>query len=235
MEPFLTAAPRVVLPNGDVELLYNFPTLAALSTPNIRRARRVYSVVHRVSNERPSQSIHASDPEYGIPRTKAGLVSLKLIGRCSRGIIPFLALPNLQTLQLCGLSALPDDAVPLPLISSSSLHTFVLDRDTHMVTLPWLRIMEHLTSLELGYPFWAYKEDFFRALDRAHEPRFPPKLENFTLSNCQTLEVSQRLLDALISRCGPAAEGLASLKSFYVSDTHRLRSQPLLFQSITTI
>ncbi|KAJ7210285.1 hypothetical protein C8J57DRAFT_1733637 [Mycena rebaudengoi] len=164
-----------------------------------------------------------------------GLASLKLIGWCSRDIIPFLALPNLQRLELSTLSALPDDAVPLPLISSSSLHTFVLGPDTQMVTLPWFRVMEHLTSLELGNPRWAYKDAFFRALDRVHEPRFLPKLEIFTLSNCETLEVSQRLLDALISRCGPAAEGLASLKSFYVSDTHRRHSQPLLFQSITTI
>jgi hypothetical protein len=133
----------------------------------------------------------------------------------------------LEKLQLDYLSALPDDAIPLPFISSSALHTLRFGHDTPM-TLPWLRVMEHLTSLEVGNPLWEYKEDFFHALDRAHEPRFLPKLENLTLSNCETHKVSQRLLDALISRCGPAAEGLATLKTFYVSDTAGRREQPLL-------
>ncbi|KAJ7277282.1 hypothetical protein C8J57DRAFT_1713702 [Mycena rebaudengoi] len=146
------------------------------------------------------RNLYGTETTPGPSVSYPGLVSLKLTGWRSRDIIPFLALPNLQRLELSALSALPDDAVPLPLISSSSLHTLVLGRDTHMVTLPWLRVMEHLTSLELGTPLWAYKEDFFRALDRAHEPRFLPKLENFTLSNCETLEVSQHLMEALISR-----------------------------------
>jgi hypothetical protein len=165
----------------------------------------------------------------GPPFPHPGLISLDISRPSSGGIIPFLALPNLQRLELRGLSVLSDAAVPLPFISSSSLHTFILSDESPMVTLPWLRVMEHLTSLELGNPLWVYKEDLFHALDRAHEPRFLPKLENFTLSNCEMLEVSQRLLDALLSRCGPTAEGLTRLKSFYVSDTAGRRSEPLLF------
>ncbi|KAJ7277275.1 hypothetical protein C8J57DRAFT_1581647 [Mycena rebaudengoi] len=153
------------------------------------------------------------------PVSHPGLVSLKLSGWGSGGIIPLLALPNLEKLQLDYLSALSDDAIPLPFISSSSLHTFRFGHDTPLA-LPWLRVMEHLTSLEVGNLLWEYKEDFFRALDQ---------LEILTLSNCETHEISQRFLDALISRCGPAAEGLASLKSFYVSDTAGRRAQPLLF------
>ncbi|KAJ7233537.1 hypothetical protein C8J57DRAFT_1729415 [Mycena rebaudengoi] len=164
-----------------------------------------------------------------------GLISLKLCGWCSRCIIPFLALPSLQRLELRGLSALPGDTIPLQSISSSSLHMFAFGHNTPMVTLRWLRVMEHLTSLELGDRLWAYKEDLVRALDRAHEPRFLPKLEVFTLSYRETHEFRQRLLAALMSRCGPTAEGLAALKSFYISDGAGRRSQPLLFQSVTTI
>ncbi|KAJ7277208.1 hypothetical protein C8J57DRAFT_1581494 [Mycena rebaudengoi] len=177
----------------------------------------------------------------GPPFSHPGLISLKLSGRSrSRGIIRLLALPNLQRLQLRELSAFPDDTIPLQFISSSSLHTFAFGHNTPMVTLPWLRVMEHLTSLELGDPLWVHKEDLVRALDRAHEPRFLPKLEVFTLSCYETHEFRQRLLAALMSRCGPTAEGLATLKSFYISDgetSHGAsrRSQPLLFQSITTV
>ncbi|KAJ7277210.1 hypothetical protein C8J57DRAFT_1713663 [Mycena rebaudengoi] len=172
------------------------------------------------------------------PFSHPGLISLYLSGRRTRGIIPFLTLPNLERLhlerlQLGYLAVLPHHPIPLQFISSPSLHTFIFGHNTP-VTLQWLRVMEHLTSLELGDRLWAYKEDLFHALDRAHEPRFLPKLEVLTLSYCETHEIIQRLLAALTSRCGPAAEGLATLKSFYISDGAGQHSQLLLSQSITT-
>ncbi|KAJ7277351.1 hypothetical protein C8J57DRAFT_1581802 [Mycena rebaudengoi] len=151
----------------------------------------------------------------GPPFLHPGLISLELRNPGSEGIIPLLALPKLQRLLLSHLSELPDDTLPLPLISSPSLDTFIFGFNTPMVTLAWLHVMEHLTSLELSSPLWAHKDGLCHALNRAHEPHFLPNLENFTISECETHEVNQSVLDALISRSGPAAEeGLATLKSF---------------------
>ncbi|KAJ7261570.1 hypothetical protein C8J57DRAFT_1232426 [Mycena rebaudengoi] len=71
----------------------------------------------------------------GPPFPHPGLISLEITGPAGGGINPFLVLPNLQRLQLHNLSALPDDAIPLQFISSSSLHTFIFGYDTP-VTLP---------------------------------------------------------------------------------------------------
>jgi hypothetical protein len=129
-------------------------------------------------------SVQGTQITSGPPVSHPGLISLKLSGWRSGGIIPFLALPNLQRLLLRGLSVLPDDVVPLPFIPSSSLHTFIFGDETPVVTLPWLRVMEHLTSLEFENPFWVYKDDFFHALSREHDPA---SSQNSKISRFQTV------------------------------------------------
>ncbi|KAJ7922930.1 hypothetical protein B0H13DRAFT_84852 [Mycena leptocephala] len=158
------------------------------------------------------------------PLTLSGLVSLELYndGR----IMPFLELPNLEKLSVSNVTHRVEP-IPFPLISSTSLRTFEFGKTTPTVTLEWVRHMEHLTTLELCSSTWDYMDDLFRALNRASEPQFLPKLESIVLSEFDSDDLDADLLKALDSRSTPADDGCTTLESFrlvWPNDTIRTRS-----------
>ncbi|KAJ7277366.1 hypothetical protein C8J57DRAFT_1126728 [Mycena rebaudengoi] len=126
-------------------------------------------------------------------------------------LIPLLTLPAIEKILISGAHNIVN---PLPLISSNSLRSFTFGNTTPAVSLGWLQHMEHLTTLELDSPKWPHKDELLRALNRAHEPQFLPKLRNLALLECEFAEVTESLLQALHSRAGPAEQGNATLQSF---------------------
>jgi hypothetical protein len=57
-------------------------------------------------------------------------------------------------------------------------------------------------------------DDLFRALNRANEPQFLPKLESIVLSEFDSDDLDANLLKALDSRSTPADDGCTTLESF---------------------
>jgi hypothetical protein len=131
--------------------------------------------------------------------------------RYAEELIPLLTLPALEKLDINGVH---DDIFPLRFISSPSLQTFTFGASTPAVSLRWIQHMEHLTTLELNSPEWPHKDELIRALNRAHQPQFLPKLHSLALLQCESEEVTESLLEALHSRAGPVVEGLAVLRQF---------------------
>ncbi|KAJ7277290.1 hypothetical protein C8J57DRAFT_1504116 [Mycena rebaudengoi] len=106
--------------------------------------------------------------------------------------------------------------IPIPLLSSKSLRSFIFGESTPMVSLLWIRHMEHLTTLELASPEWRHRDELFRALNRAHEPQFLANLQHLALLKWGSEDLGHDLLDALQSRRMTEQEGLALLQSFRI-------------------
>jgi hypothetical protein len=104
--------------------------------------------------------------------------------------------------------------IPLPLISS--LRSFTFNNSAPMVSLQWIRHMEHLTTLELGSLEWPQGYQLFRALNRTYEPQFLPKLLNLVLLEWDAEDPDDNLVKALGSRRMPAQQELAMLQSFRI-------------------
>ncbi|KAJ7277293.1 hypothetical protein C8J57DRAFT_1504118 [Mycena rebaudengoi] len=112
------------------------------------------------------------------PVIRSGLVShsLEQAGRT----IPFLALPMLEQLSLKEIAASDDAIIPLPLISSKALRSFAFGDRTPVVSLQWIRHMEHLTTLEICTSKCKDMREFILALNRVHEPQFLANLHCWT-------------------------------------------------------
>ncbi|KAJ7277284.1 hypothetical protein C8J57DRAFT_1713704 [Mycena rebaudengoi] len=146
------------------------------------------------------------------PVIHAGLVSLSLLQLGATAyIIPFLVLPSLENLTMEEIQDPGNTIIPLPLISS--LRSFTFSNSAPMVSLQWIRHMEHLTTLELGSLEWPQGYQLFRALNRAYEPQFLPKLLNLVLLEWDAEDPDDDLVKALDSRRMPAQQGLAMLQS----------------------
>jgi hypothetical protein len=150
-----------------------------------------------------------ADGDPGPRVLHSSLVFLSL--RNAERLIPLLTLPAIEKILISGAHNIVN---PLPLISSNSLRSFTFGNATPAVSLGWLQHTEHLTTLELDSPKWPHKDELLRALNRAHEPQFLPKLRNLALLECEFAEVTESLLQALHSRAGPAEQGNATLQSF---------------------
>jgi hypothetical protein len=124
----------------------------------------------------------------------------------------------LENLTMAKIPQCYDDAITLPLISSTSLQTFIFGDETPMVSLQWIRRMVYITSLEIYPPRLPpfTMITFVHALNRANEEEFLPHLLNLTLSESKSEEISDALLDALKSRSTPMKEGVGALRSFHV-------------------
>ncbi|KAJ6608419.1 hypothetical protein B0H10DRAFT_2226828 [Mycena sp. CBHHK59/15] len=153
--------------------------------------------------------------ESGRPHlSHSGLMTVRLHNPDSADIIPFLTLPAVQTLDIDNMWEL-DDNIFLPFISHSSASSreFSFGLSTPWISVRLLRLMEHLTSLELCSAQWPYRADLVRALNRTHEQGFLPQLQKLAVVGYSE-EVDSDLLDALNSRCTSTDDGLARLQSF---------------------
>ncbi|KAJ7277403.1 hypothetical protein C8J57DRAFT_1581872 [Mycena rebaudengoi] len=121
---------------------------------------------------------------YARPRTNLAPLSSRVAGTSGCGSThPLLPLPALEKLDIRGVV---DDIFP-PLFAS--LQTFTFGASTPAVSLPWIQYMEQLTTLELNSPEWPHKHELIRALNRAHQPQFLPKLCSLAFLQCEFEEV----------------------------------------------